>query len=103
MDSRRRSDLDDVTAPSAGTVRDRLSERRTAAAALAALPFLGGVAGMLNLLIGDVVRPGTPEWLYGGTMVLCIAAAAHLFLRGRISRRGTVTLVLAGDLTYLVM
>jgi diguanylate cyclase (GGDEF)-like protein len=103
MVPRRRIELDDATVPFVGTPRDERSERRTAAAALAALPFLGGVTGILNLLLGDVVRPGTPEWLYGATMVLCVVTAAHLFLRGRISRRGTLTLVLAGNLTYLVM
>lgn len=90
-------------AASVGTLPDRRSERRTAACALAALPFLGGVTGMLNLLIGDAVRRGTPEWLYGITMVLCILMAVRLFLRGRVSARGTLTLVLLGDLTYLVM
>ena len=100
---RRRIQPDDATVPAVGALRDRRSERRTAACALAALPFLGGVTGILNLLIGGVVRPGTPQWLYGATMVFCIVTAAHLFLRGRISRRGTLTLVLAGNLTYLVM
>ena len=103
MVSRRRTEPDDAPLPAVAALPDRRSERRTAACALAALPFLGGVTGILNLLIGDVVRPGTPQWLYGATMVLCIVTAVYLFLRGRISRRGTLTLVLAGDLTYLVM
>src|SRR4051812_28674907 len=103
MDPSRRTEPDDGAAPRVGTLRDRRHERRTAAVALAALPFLGGVTGMLNLLIGGVVRSGTPQWLYGITMVLCILTAVRLFLRGRVSERGTLTLVLLGDLTYLVM
>lgn len=98
-----RTESDDDASPSSGVLRGRLSEQRIAALVLAALLFLGGLVGMVNLLVDGVVRPGTERWLYGLTMGLCMLAAVGLVVRRRVSRRHTLALVLLGDLTYVVV
>ncbi|MET0763505.1 MAG: GGDEF domain-containing protein [Blastococcus sp.] len=79
------------------------AEHRVAALTLAALLVAGGLMGLINLIVDGVLRDGAPRWLYGGTMALCIAAAAPMILRQRVSRWHTFALVLLGDLIYLVV
>jgi diguanylate cyclase (GGDEF)-like protein len=78
-------------------------EHRVAALTLAALLFVGGSMGMLNLVVPGVLRPGAPRMVYGATMALCVAAALLLAVRRRAGRWETFGLVLLGDLTYLVV
>jgi diguanylate cyclase (GGDEF)-like protein len=92
----------DTDAPSAA-VAGRGPEHRVAAFTLAALLFLGGSMGMVNLMVDGVLRPGAPRWIYGGAMALCMAAAIPLAIRRRASRWETFGLVLLGDLIYLVV
>jgi diguanylate cyclase (GGDEF)-like protein len=81
----------------------RIHEERITALVLAALLFIGGLFGSLNLGVGGVVRPGAPQWFYAGTMALCMLAAVPLLLRQRAGRWPTFALVLLGDLIYVVV
>ena len=85
------------------TAAGRGAEHRVAALTLAALLFVGGSMGALNLFVDGVVRDGAQRWWYGGTMALCIAAAVVLALRARARRWETFGLVLLGDLIYVVV
>ena len=78
-------------------------EHRIAALTLGALLVLGGLMGLVNLFVDGVLRDGAPRWVYGGAMVLCIAAAVPMIVRRRAGRWHTFGLVLLGDLVYLVV
>ena len=78
-------------------------EHRVAALTLAALLFVGGLMGTLNLLVDGVLRAGAPRWVYGTAMVACMVAAVPLAIRKRAGRWQTFGLVLLGDLIYLVV
>ncbi|MGZ4568090.1 MAG: GGDEF domain-containing protein [Blastococcus sp.] len=85
------------------TAPGRGPEHRIAALTLAALLFIGGSMGMVNLLVAGVLRSGAPRWIYGAAMVACMAAAVPLVIRKRATRWQTFGLVILGDLTYLVV
>ena len=85
------------------TAVGRGPEHRIAALTLAALLFVGGAMGMLNLVVDGVLRPGAPRLVYGAAMALCMAAALPLAARRRAGRWETFGLVLLGDLIYLVV
>jgi diguanylate cyclase (GGDEF)-like protein len=70
---------------------------------LALLLVAGGLMGIVNLFVNDVLRDGPQRWLYGGTMAACILAAIPLVVRQRAGRWHTFGLVLLGDLIYLVV
>jgi diguanylate cyclase (GGDEF)-like protein len=78
-------------------------EHRVAALTLAALLFLGGSMGLVNLLVDGVLRDGAPRWIYGAAMAACMLAALPLVIRKRASRWQTFGLVILGDLIYLVV
>jgi len=78
-------------------------EHRVAALTLAALLFLGGSMGLVNLLVDGVLRDGAPRWIYGAAMAACMLAALPLAIRKRASRWQTFGLVILGDLIYLVV
>lgn len=78
-------------------------DRRVAALSVAALLVIGALMGSVNLVVDGVLREGGPRWAYAGTMVLLLALAANLVVRGRIGQRHTLALVLLGDLIYLVV
>ncbi len=78
-------------------------DRRVAALSVAALLVIGALMGSINLLVDGVLREGAPRWAYAATMVLLLALAAALTVRGRIGQRHTLALVLLGDLSYLVV
>ncbi|MGY1813079.1 diguanylate cyclase domain-containing protein [Blastococcus sp. SYSU D00820] len=81
----------------------RAVDPRLAAVCVAALAFLGGLMGSVNLLVDGVLRDGAPRWLYGGTMALLLIAAVPIGLRSRLGRWETFGLVLLGDLIYVVV
>jgi diguanylate cyclase (GGDEF)-like protein len=85
------------------TAISRGPEHHVAALTLAALLFVGGSMGMLNLVVPGVLRPGAPRLMYGAAMALCMAAALPLAIRRRAGRWETFGLVLLGDFTYLVV
>jgi diguanylate cyclase (GGDEF)-like protein len=85
------------------TAISRGLEHRVASLTLAVLLFLGGVMGSANLLVDGMIVDGAPRWLYGGTMVLCMAAAVLLAVRRGTTRGQTFALVLLGDLVYVVV
>jgi diguanylate cyclase (GGDEF)-like protein len=78
-------------------------EHRVAALTLAVLLFLGGLMGSVDLFVDGMIRPGAQQWVYGGTMLLCMATAVSLAVRRRASRAQTFALVLLGDLIYVVV
>jgi diguanylate cyclase (GGDEF)-like protein len=78
-------------------------EHWVAANSLAALLFVGGLMGVLNLLVDGVVRDGAARWVYVATMALCMLLSVPLQVRGRVGRWSTFTLVLLGDLIYVVV
>ncbi|RBY82602.1 GGDEF domain-containing protein [Geodermatophilus sp. TF02-6] len=59
--------------------------------------------GAVDLLVDGVVRGGTARWVYGGSMLLCLALAGWLGLGRRVGRWETFGLVLLGDLGYVVV
>jgi diguanylate cyclase (GGDEF)-like protein len=81
----------------------RVHEERLTALVLGSLLFIGGLLGSLNLAAGGVVRAGAPHWFYAGTMTLCMLTSVPLLLRQRAGRWSTFTLVLLGDLVYVVV
>jgi diguanylate cyclase (GGDEF)-like protein len=87
----------------AGLPPGRGPEHRVAALTLAALLFVGGLMGTLNLFVDGVLRQGAPRWIYGTAMLLCMAAAVPMAVRRRAGRWQTFGLVLLGDLIYLVV
>jgi diguanylate cyclase (GGDEF)-like protein len=87
----------------AGLPPGRGPEHRVAALTLAALLFVGGLMGTLNLFVDGVLREGAPRWIYGTAMLLCMAAAVPMAVRRRAGRWQTFGLVLLGDLIYLVV
>lgn len=76
---------------------------RVAALTLAVLMIIGALMGSVNLFVEGVLRDGAPRWAYAGTMLLFVLLAAHLAVRGRVGRGQTITAVLLGDLTYLIV
>jgi diguanylate cyclase (GGDEF)-like protein len=86
-----------------GITIGRGPEQRIAALVIAALLVLGGLLGAVNLFVSDVLREGAGRWIYGGTMALCIAAAAPLIVKQRTTQRHAFGLVLLGDLIYVVV
>src|SRR5687768_8802851 len=87
----------------AGLPPGRGPEHRVAALTLAALLFVGGLMGTLNLFVDGVLREGALRWIYGTAMLLCMAAAVPMAVRRRAGRWQTFGLVLLGDLIYLVI
>ena len=99
----RRSQPARVLPAAAALPGTRSHEERITALVLAALLFIGGLFGSLNLAVGGVVRPGAPHWFYAATMTLCMLASVPLLLRQRAGRWPTFALVLLGDLIYVVV
>jgi diguanylate cyclase (GGDEF)-like protein len=81
----------------------RGADHRITAITLAALAFAGGLMGMFNLAVDGVVRDGAGRWIYGATMALCMLMAVPLVVFGRAGRWATFTMVLLGDLIYVVV
>jgi diguanylate cyclase (GGDEF)-like protein len=81
----------------------RGAEHRVAALTLAAVLFIGGLMGSLNLVVGHVVRDGTYRWVYAATVGLLMLMSVPLLVTMRVGRRSTFALVLAGDLVYVVV
>ncbi|RBY95072.1 GGDEF domain-containing protein [Blastococcus sp. TBT05-19] len=80
-----------------------MPDRRLAALTVAALLVTGGLMGSINLLVDGVLRDGAGRWAYGATMLTLLALGASIAARGRVSPRHTFTLVLLGDVVYLVV
>jgi diguanylate cyclase (GGDEF)-like protein len=100
----RQSRAETGVGPSWGPSLLRGTEHRFAALCLAALLFFGALAGMTNVLLQDgLVREGAARWVYGGVMVLCLAASAVLAVRQRAGPWETFGLVLLGDLIYVAV
>jgi diguanylate cyclase (GGDEF)-like protein len=77
-------------------------EQRVAVLTLAGTLMLAGLLGMVNLFVSGMLHEGPVRWIYGATMALCITAAMPLAIRKRAGRWHTFSLVLLGDLVYVV-
>ncbi|MCU1613964.1 MAG: diguanylate cyclase [Frankiales bacterium] len=103
MTARRQTDSPrDSPAPGA-TLGTRGTEHRVTALTMAALLFVGGLMGSVNLAVGGGVRDGAAHWVYIGAMALCMLISVPLLLRERAGRSQTFALVLLGDLVYVVV
>jgi diguanylate cyclase (GGDEF)-like protein len=98
-----RSGTDRHTLTATATAAARGPEHRVAALTLAALTFVGGLLGILNLTVDGVVRAGAARGVYAAAMALCMALAVPLVLHQRAGRWATFALVLLGDLVYVVV
>ncbi|WP_345771996.1 GGDEF domain-containing protein [Geodermatophilus sabuli] len=78
-------------------------EHRFAARTLAALTFLGGLVGSVNLFVDGTLHEGATRTFYVVAMVACLVAAALLTVRQRAGRWTTFGLVLLGDLVYVIV
>jgi diguanylate cyclase (GGDEF)-like protein len=88
-------------------VRDPLGpgrgpENSLTAWALAALLGVSVVLGTVNLFVDGAVREGASRPVYAVTLGACLLLAAALSVRRRVGAAATVTLVLFGDLVYVV-
>jgi diguanylate cyclase (GGDEF)-like protein len=93
-----------TVSPGAGSLSVmRGTEHRVTALTLAAILFIGGLLGSLNLTVGDVVREGAYRWVYATTVALLMLTSVPLLVSMRVGRRATFALVLAGDLVYVVI
>jgi diguanylate cyclase (GGDEF)-like protein len=79
------------------------SETRVAAFCLAALLTVGAALGSMNLFIDGVLRSGPTRPLYAATMLLLLVLGLALVARQRVDTRTTATLVVVGDVVYVVV
>jgi diguanylate cyclase (GGDEF)-like protein len=70
---------------------------------LAGLAVVGGALGSLNLVVGDILRPGTPRVLYAGLMAVCFVLGVVLWRWPAVVDHGRLPLVLLADAMYLVV
>ena len=77
-------------------------ETRVAAYCLAALLGMGAALGSLNLLIDGVLRPGAGRALYAVTLLALLVLGGVLVVAKRVGPAATATLVVVGDLVYVV-
>jgi len=70
---------------------------------LAALAFVGGALGSLNLVVGDVLRPGSARVVYAGLMAVCFLLSGVLWRWPAVVDRGRLPLVLLADTMYLAI
>jgi diguanylate cyclase (GGDEF)-like protein len=70
---------------------------------LAGLAFVGGALGSLNLVVGDVLRPGSARVVYAALMAACFLLGAVLWRWPTVVDRGRLPLVLIADVMYLVI
>jgi diguanylate cyclase (GGDEF)-like protein len=78
-------------------------DHRIAALTMAVLLFLGGLMGSANLFVTGMVPAGARHWLYVGTMAALVLAGIALAGRRKVGRWETFSLVLLGDLIYVVV
>ena len=78
-------------------------EHRVAASTLAALTFLAGLMGSVNLFVDGSLHHGATRLWYAAGMVACLVAAMVLAVRRRAGPWQTFGLVLLGDLVYVVV
>ncbi|SFK57403.1 GGDEF domain-containing protein [Geodermatophilus ruber] len=92
-----------VPARVSDTAASRGAEHQMAARALAALTFLGGLVGSVNLFIDGSLHEGVPRVVYAVTMLVSLLIAVLLAVRQRAGRWPTFGLVLLGDLVYVIV
>ena len=80
-----------------------LAGGRVAAQVIAALLLVGSGLGALNLLVDGVLRPGAPTTAYAACMALLATLAVVLLVARRVGRVAVASLVLLGDLVYVVV
>jgi diguanylate cyclase (GGDEF)-like protein len=70
---------------------------------LAALAFVGGGLGSLNLVVDGVLREGPARAVYAAMMALCLVLGVVLWRHPAVVDRGRLALVLLADAIYLVV
>jgi diguanylate cyclase (GGDEF)-like protein len=78
-------------------------ETRIAAYCLAALLGTGAALGSLNLFIDGVLQPGLGRALYAVTLLVLVALGGCLLVAKRVGPAATATLVVVGDVVYVVV
>jgi diguanylate cyclase (GGDEF)-like protein len=80
-----------------------LAGGRVAAQVIAALLLVGSGLGAMNLLLDGVLRPGAPTAAYAACMALLAGLAVVLLAARRVGRVAVASLVLTGDVVYVVV
>jgi diguanylate cyclase (GGDEF)-like protein len=96
-------DLDDLERDEPDLPEAAGPENRVAAFFLAALLGVGAALGSLNLLLDGVLRPGPFRLLYAASMLVLLTVGVVLALRQRVSAGTTATLVVVGDVVYVIV
>jgi diguanylate cyclase (GGDEF)-like protein len=86
-----------------GTSVSRGPEHRVAALTLAALTFVAGLIGTVNLLVDGTLHQGATRITYTVAMAACLVAAAALAVRQRAGRWQTLGLVVLTEVVYVIV
>ena len=78
-------------------------EHRIAALTLAALTFVAGLIGTVNLCVDGTLHQGATRTTYTVAMAACLVAAAALAVRQRAGRWQTLGLVALTEVVYVIV
>jgi diguanylate cyclase (GGDEF)-like protein len=78
-------------------------EHRIAALTLAALTFVAGLIGTVNLCVEGTLHEGATRTTYTVAMAACLVAAAALAVRQRAGRWQTLGLVALTEVVYVIV
>ncbi len=102
MSGRRRKDTDTLPGRYDTSV-SRGPEHRIAALTLAALTFVAGLIGTVNLCVEGTLHEGATRTTYTVAMAACLVAAAALAVRQRAGRWQTLGLVALTEVVYVIV
>jgi diguanylate cyclase (GGDEF)-like protein len=102
VSGRRRKDIDTLPGRYDTSV-SRGPEHRIAALTLAALTFVAGLIGTVNLCVEGTLHPGATRTTYTVAMAACLVAAAALAVRQRAGRWQTLGLVALTEVVYVIV
>ena len=102
MSGRRRKDTDTLPGRYDTSV-SRGPEHRIAALTLAALTFVAGLIGTVNLCVEGTLHQGATRTTYTVAMAACLVAAAALAVRQRAGRWQTLGLVALTEVVYVIV
>jgi diguanylate cyclase (GGDEF)-like protein len=102
VSGRRRKDTDTLPGRYDTSV-SRGPEHRIAALTLAALTFVAGLIGTVNLCVEGTLHQGATRTTYTVAMAACLVAAAALAVRQRAGRWQTLGLVALTEVVYVIV
>ncbi|HYX96777.1 MAG TPA: GGDEF domain-containing protein [Geodermatophilus sp.] len=102
MSRRQRKDTDTLPGRYDPSV-SRGPEHRIAALTLAALTFVAGLIGTVNLCVEGTLHEGATRTTYTVAMAACLVAAAALAVRQRAGRWQTLGLVALTEVVYVIV